>query len=301
MEIRETQIIGEGTVERIVSSRQLPSLRSSGIEFAGVTEACASYSFARGRPSIGVVFACYGGKGKAFAKGRWTEFLPGQAYLAPPGVPHAYRAASKKWSFAWCAFSGEGLRVFSSAGIEEPELRPFDPEPLRLAVLGLHAAQCRGSRQEAAFGHWASLIRLSCVDALASGFAPDERLLRLWRDVDASPGRRWTLNILAKEACLSPEQLRALSVRSYGRSPMEQVRFLRMKRAAALLEMNPDLKLGALSSSLGYRNCFAFSVAFKRQLGVAPSHYAASLLQGVENSSSSVHNERQRSRDVDQA
>jgi len=274
MDICETQIIGDGTVERIATSRQLGALGALGIEFTGVTEACSSYSFARLRPSIGVVFACYGGKGKAWAGGEWKDFLPGQAYLAPPGVPHAYRASSKTWSFAWCAFSGEGLRVFSSSGIEAPELRPFDPEPLRLAILGLCAAQSQGSRQEAAFNHWASLIRLSCLDALEAGQAPDERLLRLWRDVDAKLGRRWTLKSLAKEACLSPEQLRAVSVRHYGRSPMEQLRFLRMRRAASLLEMNPDLKLAALSSSLGYKNCFAFSVAFKRQLGMAPSHYA---------------------------
>ena len=82
----------------------------------------------------------------------------------------------------------------------------------------------------------------------------------------------WTLAQLADSAAMSAEHLRRLCRRQTGRGPMHQVTFLRMRRAATLLESTRH-KVRAIARTVGYDNPFAFSTAFKRHLGASPAAY----------------------------
>ncbi len=53
---------------------------------------------------------------------------------------------------------------------------------------------------------------------------------------------------------------------------MRQVAFLRLQRAAGALATTRD-KMATIAEAVGYQDAFAFSVAFKRHFGVAPSVY----------------------------
>ena len=71
---------------------------------------------------------------------------------------------------------------------------------------------------------------------------------------------------------MSAEHLRRLSRRQFGRSPLEHLRFLRMRKAAALLSGTPD-KVEAVGNRVGYGNPFAFSTAFKQCMGISPAQF----------------------------
>jgi transcriptional regulator GlxA family with amidase domain len=95
---------------------------------------------------------------------------------------------------------------------------------------------------------------------------------QLWGRVNAELASQWNLARLAREAGYSYGHLRRLCVRQLGRSPMHQVTWLRMRRAAELLTTTP-LKIDAVAQVVGYTSPFVFSNAFRRWLGWRPSEY----------------------------
>jgi len=100
---------------------------------------------------------------------------------------------------------------------------------------------------------------------------PDQ-LRVLWERVAASLAGDWSLGRLASESGYSNEHLRRLCQRQLGRSPMHQVIYLRMRRAAELLS-STDLTIEAVAQEIGYQNPFVFSNAFTKWIGWRPSEY----------------------------
>jgi len=267
--IREIQVIGRSTRERIVSAQQCPALRAHGVLSAGVSDTEPGYEFARRWPGFGTLLVCHSGMGMALSGDKWKEIPPGAAFSAPPSRPHHYRnAPGLRWGIAWCTFEpGRWPGHWDKA-----ELRPVDPDILWFAISGLHA-ECNGCMEPSAVAGWSALVGLSAARAFDARWAGDERLVRLWREVDAAPDRQWSLRELAGVVHLSSEQLRVLCLRHTGQPPMAHVAAIRMRRAAVLLEMHRGIKLLELAQAVGYLNEFAFSSAFKRIMGTPPSRW----------------------------
>jgi AraC-like DNA-binding protein len=120
-------------------------------------------------------------------------------------------------------------------------------------------------------GDWVNLIH-AVVMTFARPHRADESLWRLWEKVAAHPAEDWSLERLAKESHHSREQLRRLCQKELGRSPHNQVIYLRMKRAAELLSTTDD-KVDTIARDVGYENPFVFSTTFKRWVGWSPSDY----------------------------
>jgi len=88
--------------------------------------------------------------------------------------------------------------------------------------------------------------------------------------MQAEPAKRWTVERLARAVGLSRAAFARRFVAVSGRSPLRYLTHLRMALAASLLE-NDDASLAEVALRVGYASEFAFSRAFKRQHGVAPS------------------------------
>jgi len=86
------------------------------------------------------------------------------------------------------------------------------------------------------------------------------------------------LERLARLAHMSTEHLRRLCRRQLGRSPMHQVIFLRMRRAAELLATT-DEKVETIAAAVGYQNPFAFSNTFKKWTGWRPSEFPGRVFE----------------------
>jgi AraC-like DNA-binding protein len=100
----------------------------------------------------------------------------------------------------------------------------------------------------------------------------DDRLWHLWELVGRELSRRWTLPALARASHLSAEHLRRLCKQQLGRSPRQQVTYLRMQRAGELLATTDD-KIEAIAAAVGYENPFVFSTTFKKWIGWRPSEF----------------------------
>jgi AraC-like DNA-binding protein len=269
-QLSETHIIGRDTHEWKVRAVECPTLALHHIVHVGVADAAPPYSMVRMDLSGTYLLSCSAGKGRILLDGRWQLCRAGWACLAPPHALLAFDAVpGSRWEFSWIRYQQprEQKPIISSSS---PALARFDPLPLRSAVMGLyHEMQSRVAPP--AVSHWVELIQ-TYVLRFAQPWQSDDRLGHLWEHVAARLGEPWTLDALARYCHMSGEHLRRLCRRELGRSPMQQVIYLRMQAAARLLSSTSD-KVETIATAVGYENPFVFSTTFKKWVGWRPSDY----------------------------
>ena len=89
------------------------------------------------------------------------------------------------------------------------------------------------------------------------------------------PELKWTVELLARESLVSRSQLDTRFREVLGRSPIRYLTEWRMHVAQDLLATT-DLGVVAVAHHVGYESEEAFSRAFKRSRGSAPSVWRAS-------------------------
>ena len=264
--LRETNIIGRDTRERLVHVSGIPSLRDFGASMVGHSFALAPFQFARSSPGIGQLLACLRGRGEVLTGGRRTICEAGFAYLTPPRVPHAYRCLpGEPWEFCWVQFFPGTFRTG-----ESPELFAVDAVPLNDAILGLHR-ESAGAADGRVLRLWMELVCAHATRLLASG-ERDQRLAALWRAVEGNLAHDWTVASMAKRCGIGSEHLRRLCQAELGIGPLAHLTALRMRHAAALLASDA-YTVASAAHHVGYSNPFAFSTAFKRVMGASPAAY----------------------------
>jgi AraC-like DNA-binding protein len=271
-ELVETHRVGPNTRERIVRASDCPALGPHGIAHVGVADAVVPYTMVRTDLPGAYFLACFSGEGRILLDGRWQRCTAGMACLAPPHVLHAFHAVPRHhWGFVWVRYdaqSGHGPLINASA----PVLARFPVEPVRAAIEGLYH-EVHGGNQPSSLHHWVELIHGYLV-RFAQPWHLEDRLARLWEAVAERPGHDWSLTELARRAHCSGEHLRRLCRQQIGRTPMQQVTYLRLRHAANLLTETQD-KLEVIATAVGYANPFVFSNTFKKWTGWRPSEYRA--------------------------
>jgi transcriptional regulator GlxA family with amidase domain len=151
-----------------------------------------------------------------------------------------------------------------------PVLGEYDAEPLQRSIEGL-LAECRDEDSVGLKHHWVELIH-QYVLRFAQPHQSDDRLWKLWQKIDQRLDYPWSLAELGQLACVSGEHLRRLCKKALGRSPMQQLTFLRMQKASQLL-LETDEKIETIARMTGYKNAFHFSNVFVEWVGIRPSEF----------------------------
>jgi AraC-like DNA-binding protein len=266
----ETHEVGTDSLVQVVRSDECPALATHHIAHTGIADAAWPYTMVRTHLPGSYFLACHEGQGRIYLDGRWQRCQAGWACLAPAHVLHAFHAIpSVRWRFGWVRYEARsGLGPLGAASA--PIMAQFNSLAFVAAVQGLIHEQSRDP-QPALLHHWIELIHRYVV-RFAQPWHVDDRLSHLWEQVAAQPGSRWTLAELSRLSHCSSEHLRRLCQRQLGRSPMNQVTYLRMRHAAQRLT-ETDLKLDAIAQEVGYANPFVFSNTFKNWTGWRPSEY----------------------------
>lgn len=114
---------------------------------------------------------------------------------------------------------------------------------------------------------------------LESGCADTELLTVAVRDADVAravaaihrdPGRAWTVDSLARVALASRSMFAERFREATGEPPARYLARVRMEHAKQLLQQ-PSVSVAQVATSLGYGSDAAFSRAFRRFAGVAPT------------------------------
>lgn len=128
-------------------------------------------------------------------------------------------------------------------------------------------------------------LRLHLNDGAADGvgwlFAlADRQMSAAMNAMHAAPGRRWTIDALAREAAMSRSTFALKFKRTVGSSPMDYLTRWRMLLATDRLAGGRET-IATLAPALGYESESAFSTAFKRVMGCAPRHYGRGHERGA--------------------
>jgi AraC-like DNA-binding protein len=236
----------------------------------GVEETRAPMRIVRTKQTTTYFLACLGGQGSVLVDGSWRICREGFACLLPAHTLNAFHAMpGKRWEFCWvCYLQPSQQRPI--ANVTTPVMAEYDPLPLRSAILGL-IYECNGPEQPTLIQEWTDLIHAYVLRFTQPSGQPDQLRL-LWERVAGNLGDEWSLTRLAREAGYSNEHLRRLCQRQMGRSPMHQVTYFRMRRAAELLATT-EQTVESISQEVGYQNPFVFSNAFTKWIGWRPSEY----------------------------
>lgn len=236
----------------------------------GIEETNAPMRIVRTKQTTTYFLACIGGQGRVLIDGRWRICREGYACLLPAHTLNAFEAVPKThWDFCWVCYQ-RPTKQRPIANVTTPVMARYDPLPLRSAILGL-MYECNGPAQPTLIQEWADLVHAYVLRFAQPSDQPDQLRL-LWERVAANLADEWSLTRLAREAGYSNEHLRRLCQRQMGRSPMHQVTYLRMRRAAELLATR-EQTIESISQEIGYQNPFVFSNAFTKWIGWRPSEY----------------------------
>jgi len=269
--IRETAHIGHDTKEQISPPSAFPALYTRGLNLAGLSDAGHGYRMHRPQPQFGHLLVTLGGAGRVLVDDKWLECGEGYAYVSPPNAPSAFETqAGPRWQFAWIFLDAMGNSRIGLLAGERSCLVPADAKPLATAIEGLYREGV-GRADGTLLNQWAHLIDAYCRRITQPSPAHDiDPLARLWLSVDARLAANWSVTSLSDAAGVSSETLRKLCILHHGRSPMQEVTRLRMRRADTLLQ-STTAKLAVIARMVGYENVFAFSTAFRRIYGIPPS------------------------------
>ncbi len=268
-DLSETHIVGRHTRQLIVRAEDCSALEKRLISHVGVGDAAAPYRIVRTHLSGTYVHASLGGEGRILLDGRWRPHRAGMVSLAPAHVLHAFHAIpSKRWQYCWVRYMPQSPR--SAIGFIAPVMANFPAEALQHAILGLYREVEAGGNSGSAT-LWIDLIE-HYISRFAEPLQREDRLRVVWEAVQADLAHPWTVSSLAELANMSGEHLRRLCQASLGRSPMQQLTYLRIQYAAHCLATTHATVEG-IALQVGYQNPFAFSNTFKRMTGFRPSRF----------------------------
>jgi AraC-like DNA-binding protein len=283
---RDISLRGRHTRDWAVWAESCPALRTREVLAAGYTELGMGYQILRRFPAFSQLGACVEGQVEYFAGGQWQTSEKGAVLVAPAGAPHGSRridARAKPGKTAWVLFDPVVKRSSRFWNRGDSRLLPSrDVRPLWWALQGLYVeanaadASCKTSR--AGIGQWCDLVVAAASRLVEDESTGDRAVVDIWEKVDANLARPWSAAQIGAMAGVSETHFRRRCLSAIGRSPGRHLTHLRMQRAALLLATTRD-KLRTIAASVGYTDEFAFSVAFKRWNGVAPSEFRDSKRQ----------------------
>ena len=120
-------------------------------------------------------------------------------------------------------------------------------------------------------------MHLATMDSEGRGWLAglrDATVGRVLALMHREPQRKWTLDDLAHDAGTSRSVLAERFSHFVGETPMRYLAKWRLQRAAVLL-LEGGAKVASVAQAVGYESEAAFSRAFKKETGAAPSDVEA--------------------------
>jgi AraC-like DNA-binding protein len=271
--------------EQICCDSLLPALAQEQVWLAGYSRLKTRYRIARRFADVHCFLLTLGGEGEVQVGDRRERLQVGEWALIPAGELLCYQLGEQpseqvneplnetgEWELVWLLLHKDSpWDAFAS----HPRLGCTSQQATVLRTLeNLYAEQER---------HQDPLLSALLVEQLGfylrrllqkgEGQRRGERLaLRLELLLKEALTEPWDIARMAGALHLSERQLYRLCQQHFALAPMALLQRLRLQRAALLLASRAD-SVKRLAEQCGFKNEYHFSTAFKRQHGLAPSHY----------------------------
>lgn len=237
----------------------------------------------RERHDDNLLIFCIDGKGVLEAQNRSLPVQGGDLVLLPANTPHYYRASREDpWTIYWCHFSGERAGDYVKLIADSGDLIFPISNRLKLVrdfqnLLGVRETGYR----ELPFIHAANLLKqmLSFISlqsrhiqhSAISGF----NLQHVEDTMRANLDKSLSLDELAAACNLSKYHFSTKYRKATGYSPIKHFLHMKIEMACQLLDTT-ELRISAVSETLGYDDPLYFSRLFRKVTGLSPKDYRAS-------------------------
>jgi len=240
------------------------------IAHCGVMSAHKPYEVFRANQSGTFFLACTKGEGEVLVDGVWKKVTAGEACLFPPYMTNALRTSSDEaWEFSWVRYLEEPNKK-TVANTTSPKVGTYKSDLLKTNILGFKE-DASAAASAKLLSAWINLIHCQVL-RFSEKEEIDPRLTQVFHKVLQDISSDWTLVRLADIARCSNEHFRRLCNEQLGRSPMQQVTFIRIAYAKELL-MKTNLTVEKVAKKVGYSNAFSFSNTFLKWVGCRPSDF----------------------------
>lgn len=256
-----------------------------GIRLAGLDHLEHKFEAGTPRSETHLVWVLFSGRMRCDAGRGFRTMRPGDVAICPAAQPHWFRLASRKADALWLHFEPDRRW----ARLEEVPCGIYSSLPLGrlrdLTEVYLADSQPQDAAATGVKIHALELILFSVEQAMDQLTGTKRHALRmkvksLERRIQADLSAEWTVSALARELSMSPSHLHKATLRHLGVRPMALVTKLRMDHAVSRL-LHTNMTLDAIAGETGYSSPFAFSAAFKREVGRSPKNFRAALGDGV--------------------
>ncbi len=222
---------------------------------------------------VEIVFHPFGEGLTCCADGSMLEFGPGDVILYPPGLQHDQR------------MDADGADNCLQIGIRDASSFPEFSKPLRLQIVRSQTALgelselsswADDSPRAAKDLRAAALLLTLLHEAARSGLEKPEPGLTLASEArsiastELSPSP--SIGQIAKRLGVSPDHLRHLVLRHFGKGLKEIALEARISRAMSLLDNSP-MTLKEIAGETGFANERALCAAFKLRTGSSPGQF----------------------------
>ena len=200
----------------------------------------------------------------------------GQAFLLVPGRWHRYRPdADTGWDERWLAFDGPAIRQLSQQNLLDPA-SPLWHRPLPTSVRErIDEILVLLHHRPPAWRGEAEALTAAALARITTAASQDDDPLRIAAGRIAGELQR-PIEVLAKEAGLSPSQFRLRFHQLHGCSPRRYRQDALAVRAQRLLAL-PGASVGEVAEALGFTDHAHFTRSFRRACGESPRLWRARL------------------------
>jgi len=260
--------IGSQCHERFIDLISAPEMAELDIQLAGASNLSGRYCVSRSAPVEHTLFYTLSGQGKLETS--TGDYQLGYHTLAvlPANQPFKVTIAAEHWDVIWINLGN--TPIWRHLADDFPTIL-YDQN-----LEALHHAL------ELVYREPSAILRKSVLPiiehyllktlSLTEGSNDNYRLVSLFNNIEKQLQFNWSIKAMAERVHYSPPHLHRLCLKQFGRSPVQQLIYLRMERAKYLL-VNTLWPIVQIAHYVGYQDIFNFSKRFKKSIGVSPSQF----------------------------
>lgn len=261
--------IGPLCHEQFLGSAYAPEITQLDIQVAGVSQLAGHYRVGFSTRETHILTYTTTGWGKLHTPDGVQYVEPNSLIVLPVGQPFLYEIASKEWSMAWVILKDTPRWQALQGGAIRVDYCESSQVIYHLLCLLYYEQNPRLRRQPLEqLEHYLS----ESINKLRESHNQGNRLHALFRNIENQLHKKWSVETMSQQIHYSAPHLHRLCNETFGRSPIQQLIFLRIQRALHLLS-NTDWPIAQIAGAVGYSDVFNFSKRFKNSTGQTPTQY----------------------------
>jgi AraC-like DNA-binding protein len=255
--------------EQFVDILSFPEIARLGIQLSGISTMVDTFHLQRVDPDNHTVIYTLAGQGLLTTPDGEFCAQKNSMITVAARSPFSIQVQVSPWKIVW--FNLNNIPQWQTL-YNRPLLQTFSFRAMAIYhLLGLIFHETN----KTLLINWLSQLEIYLNESLNKDIraTPEQdRLEHIFDKVNSQLHVAWTIERLSALTYYSAAHLHRLSQQRFGRSPIQQVIFLRMARAKYLL-IYTNLSITQIAEQVGYQEVSNFSKRFKKSLGTPPATF----------------------------